>query len=75
MKFLGDFVDFHDFVAGGDDGDRWTAVNLDARVSEGREQGDIGVVEAFAGVQDHLVRRRFAASRIDELLRLRRRGR
>ena len=37
--------------------------------SDGGEQRDIGVVQAFAGVQHHLVRRRLAASRIDKLLR------
>jgi hypothetical protein len=69
LKFLGNFVDFHDFVAGGDNGDGGTAVDFDARMSDGGKQRDIGVVQSFAGVQDHLMGRRLTASRIDKLLR------
>lgn len=69
LKFLGYFVDFHDFVAGGDNGDHRPAVNFYARVPNGGEQRDIRVVEAFAGVHHHLVCCRLAASRIDKLLR------
>jgi hypothetical protein len=38
-------------------------------VSDGGKQGDISVVQAFAGAQDYLVRHRLTASRIDKLLR------
>ena len=69
LKFLGNLVDFHDFVAGGDNRDDRAAVDRDAGPADRRQQRDVGVIQAFAGVQDHLVRRRLAALRIDELVR------
>ena len=68
LKFFGNLVDFHDFVAGGDNRDDRAPVDRDAGAADCRQQRDVGIIQALAGVQDHLVRRRLAALWIDELL-------
>ena len=70
LKFLGNLVDLHDFVAGGDNRHDGAPVNRDAGAADRRQQRDVGIIQALAGVQDHLVRRRLAALWIDELVRL-----
>ncbi len=69
MKFLGNLVHFHNFIAGGDYRHYRPAVDRDAGPSDRRQQCDIGVIQPLAGVQDHLARRRLAALWIDELVR------
>ncbi|PWU03493.1 MAG: hypothetical protein C5B51_18930 [Terriglobia bacterium] len=70
LEFGGRFIHFDDLIAGGNQRNDRPPVDGGVLAAERRQHGGVGVVQPFAGTQNHLVNGGFAALRINELARL-----